>query len=284
MESLHQAYRNVAQQLCIPGLDGEKADIKKLVQAHLSREDIGPWLCVFYNADDLSMWIRVSGSEPGPGSLKEYLPKSKQGCIVFTSRDKKTAVKLAGRNIIEVPEMDEDGAIQLLQKSLIDLSLLGDQQDAKTLLKELTYLPLAIIQAAAYINKNSLTLRDYLLLLNKQEEGIIELLSEEFEDDWRYQSAKNPVATTWLISFEQIRYRDPLAADYLLFMACIDWKDIPQSLLPAGALRKNEIEAIGTLRAYSFIIKRGEAMVFDLHQLVHLATRNWLRKEGTLPR
>jgi hypothetical protein len=61
-------------------------------------------------------------------------------------------------------------------------------------------------------------------------------------------------------------------------MACIDWKDIPQSLLPDSAALKTRIEAIGTLRAYSFITKRGEAMVFDLHRLVHLATRSWLQK------
>jgi hypothetical protein len=71
-----------------------------------------------------------------------------------------------------------------------------------------------------------------------QEEAVIDLLSEEFEDDRRYDSIKNPVAMTWLISFEQIRHRDPLAADYLSFMACIDPKDIPQSLLPGGASRK----------------------------------------------
>jgi tetratricopeptide (TPR) repeat protein len=284
MDSLQQAYRDVAEQLRILGWDEEKADIKKLVQAHLSQEDARPWLCVFDNADDLSMWIRSSVSEPGSGSLKEYLPKSKQGCIVFTTRDKKTAVKLAGHNIIEVPDMDDDGAIQLLEKSLIEPSLLNDQRDAKILLKELTYLPLAIVQAAAYINENSITLGHYLSLLNEQEESVIELLSEEFEDDWRYPSVKNPVTTTWLISFEQIRRRDPLASDYLSFMACIDRKDIPQSLLPDGAALKKKIEAIGTLKAYSFIIKRSEAMVFDLHRLVHLATRNWLQKEGAFSR
>jgi hypothetical protein len=56
----------------------------------------------------------------GSGSLKEYLPKSKQGCIVFTSRDKRTAIKLAGQNIVQVPEMDEDGAVQLLQSLLLN--------------------------------------------------------------------------------------------------------------------------------------------------------------------
>lgn len=272
MDSLQQAYRDIAQQLRIPGWDEEKADVKKLVQAHLSQADTRPWLCVFDNADDLSMWIRSSGSEPGSKNLKDYLPKSKQGCIVFTTRDKKTAIKLAGQNIIEVPEMEEDGALQLLQKSLVEPSLLDRQGDANILIKELTYLPLAIVQAAAYINENSITLGDYLSLLNEQEESVIELLSEEFEDDWRYPSVKNPVATTWLISFEQIRHKS------------IDRKDIPQLLLPDDEALKKKLEAIGTLKAYSFIIKRGEGMVFDLHRLVHLATRNWLQKEGALSR
>lgn len=291
-DSLHQAYRDAAKQLRIPGCDEEKADVKKLVQAHLSQEDTRPWLLVFDNADDISMWIGSSESLPGPtpglsrgsGSLKEYLPKSRQGCIVFTTRDKRTAVKLASQGIIDIPERDEDGAVQLLQKSLINPALLDNQQDAKILVNELTRLPLAVVQAAAYVNENSMALRDYLSLLHEQEEDVIQLLSEDFEDDWRYRSVKNPVATTWLISFEQIRHRDLLAADYLSFMACIDRKDIPQSLLPAGTSRKKEAEAVGTLRAYSFIVKRGDATVFDLHRLVHLAMRSWLRREDALSR
>ena len=59
--------------------------------------------------------------------MKEYLPKSKQGCVVFTTRDKKGALKLAGWDIVEVPELDGDAAI-LLQESLIHPSLLGDQR------------------------------------------------------------------------------------------------------------------------------------------------------------
>jgi hypothetical protein len=93
---------------------------------------------------------------------------------------------------------------------------------------------------------------------------------------------KNPVATTWLISFEQIQRRDALAADYLSFMCYIDPKDIPQSLLPPGPSRKKEVEAIGTLDAYSFISKRPADLALDLHRLVHLSTRNWLRKEKSL--
>jgi hypothetical protein len=103
---------------------------------------------------------------------------------------------------------------------------------------------------------------------------VIDLLSEHFKDDSRYRKVRNPVATTWLISFEQIRIRDPLAADYLPFMAYINPKDIPQSLLPPGLSRKREVDAIGTLQAYSFITKRAVDLALDTHRLVHLATRN----------
>ncbi|KAG4427011.1 hypothetical protein IFR05_017506, partial [Cadophora sp. M221] len=103
-----------------------------------------------------------------------------------------------------------------------------------------------------------------------------------FEDHGRYRNVKNPVAITWLISFQQIRRRDPLAADYLSFICCINPKDIPQSLLPPGPSRKKEIDAVGTLDAYSFISKRPADQALDLHRLVHLATRNWLRKEDLL--
>ena len=282
MESLHQAYLGVARQMSIADCEEDKADVKRLVQDHLSKESAGQWLLVFDNADDINMWIAEAGSEPGSGRLIEYLPRSEQGYIMFTSRDRKAAVKLAHQNIVEVPEMDEDVATQLLQKCLINPGLVNSGSDTKALLEELTYLPLAIVQAAAYINENGITFADYLSLLADQEEEVINLLSEEFEDNGRYCSVKNPVATTWLISFEQIRHRDPLAADYLSFMACIDPKDIPQSLLPPGPSRKKEMEAIGTLNAYCFISKRPADLALDLHRLVHLSTRNWLRKEKLL--
>ncbi|KAF8865625.1 HET-domain-containing protein [Acephala macrosclerotiorum] len=285
LESLYQAYLDIARQLGIPGWEGEKADVKKLVQDYLSRDSAGQWLLVFDNADDDEMWFAEPGPEkrprPGRRGLVDYLPRSKQGCVIFTTRNRKVAVKLAQQNVVEVPEMDEEVATQLLQKCLLHPDIVHNQRDTAALLAELTYLPLAIVQAAAYINENGIVLSDYLSLLVDQEE-VVDLLSEEFEDDGRYREARNPVAMTWLILFEQIRRRNSLAADYLSFMACVDPRDIPQSLLPPGPSRKKEIDAIGTLHAYAFITRRPANLALDLHRLVHLATRNWLRKEGTL--
>jgi tetratricopeptide (TPR) repeat protein len=288
MESLRQAYLDVARQLGIPGWEDETADVKRLVQKYLSKDDAGQWLLVFDNADDMEMWIAKPGSgqnseQKSPG-LIDYLPRSKQGSIVFTTRDRKTAVKLAQQNVMALPDMNEEVATQLLQNCLSNPDLVNNRQDTIGLLVKLTYLPLAIVQAAAYINENGIAIADYLSLLEEQEEDVIDLLSEDFKDDGRYRDTKNPVATTWLISFEQVRRRDSLAAEYLSFMACVDPKGIPQSLLPPGPSRKKEIDAIGALYAYSFISRRPADLAIDLHRLVHLATRNWLRKEELLAR
>ena len=282
VESMLEAYLEVGRQLQIPNLEQEKAEVQKLVQRRLSQESFGRWLLVFDNADDINVWTESAGSITGSSRRIDHLPKSKHGSILFTSRSRRAATKLAGKNVVSVGEMDDTMAKALLESSLTDRDLLEDDQATADLLLKLTYLPLAIVQAAAYINEIQISLSEYSTLLDDTEQDTIDILSEEFEDEGRYVDIKNPIATTWLISFEQIRTCDPLAAEYLSFMACVDAKDIPQSLLPPAQSAKKAVDAIGTLTAYSFVTKHKTDQVLDLHRLVHLATRNWLRTEKSL--
>lgn len=280
-EKFQQSYFRIGQRLGIPGVDANERDVKKLVQEHLSQEKAGRWLLIMDNADDADMWLGSLGSETKDG-LAYFLPKSSQGSILFTTRSRKIAVDLAHQNIIEVSEMDSETATQMLSTSLADKSLLQDYDDFIELLKQLTFLPLGIAQAAAYINKNGIILAEYLSLLQEQEESVIEILSEDFEDEGRYRDGKNAVATTWLISFTQIRRDNPLAFEYLSMMSCIDSKAIPLSFLPVGKSPKAKVDAIGTLTAYSFVSKQSADQSLDLHRLVHLATRNWLKNESSM--
>ena len=59
---------------------------------------------------------------------------------------------------------------------------MGGKDVTAKLLDNLTYLPLAIKQAAAYINKNTMSVLDYLRLYEANDEDLIHLLSAEFED------------------------------------------------------------------------------------------------------
>ncbi|KAJ5190029.1 Acyl transferase/acyl hydrolase/lysophospholipase [Penicillium cf. griseofulvum] len=278
MESLQQAYQRVADQLGIT-LGDTREDVKRLVKDHLSRPSTGRWLLIFDNADEIDMWTDSQISTTG--GLKDYLPMSNQGAIVFTTRSNKVAQYLAATDVIEIAEMDELKATLVLRNSLISKELLHDTESTRKLLSRLTFLPLAIVQAASFINENRLTLANYVDLLDGQEQSAISLLSEDFEDKGRYKSIRNPVATTWLTSFEQIRQQSRLATDYLCFISCIKEKDILISLLPPASNIEQQ-KAIGLLSSYSFVRQRFEDSRLDMHRLVHLATRNWLQSVNLL--
>jgi tetratricopeptide (TPR) repeat protein/nucleoside phosphorylase len=272
-ESVEQGYRSIAQ---IVGIHGVKpTEVKNSVKSYLSQKTAGNWLLFFDNADDMDMWVESSTGTP---ALTEFLPRSENGHILFTTRNRKLAVKLVSSHVITVFEPDTATAVEILRKSLVEKELLNDANAAIALLNQLAFLPLAIAQAAAYINENNICLPDYSTLLQEQEADVIELLSEDFGDEGRYKNMQSPVATTWWISFQQIQRLDQTAADYLSFMACINTRNIPQSLLPQAISRKKRVDAIGLLKAFSFITVEGRNRSLSLHRLVHLSTRNWMRK------
>ena len=248
----------------------------------LRQESAGQWLLILDNADDIDMLYKRAYGDHGSLALSDYLPSSRHGSIIFTTRTRIAAVKQAGSNIIKVYEMEQVEARKVLEKSLIQTHILKEDKATIRLLNLLACLPLAIVQAAAFINANEISISSYIALYKNGEDEVIELLSKDFEDQGRYRDTKNPIATTWLISFNQIRLQDQLAADYLSFMSCLVSQRIPESLLPPAQSKIKMVEAIGTLTAYSFITKREIEQSFDLHRLVHLATRNWLRTTQSL--
>ncbi|KAK0741212.1 P-loop containing nucleoside triphosphate hydrolase protein [Schizothecium vesticola] len=271
--AFENAYRAIGQQLNVPGIDEEKADVKALIKAALSRQSTGSWLLIIDNADDTNLLF-------GNTALANCLPFSRKGSILFTTRNHELGVRLveSESHILPVEEMDRDEALKLLRKNLKG-DQMSDTRSNEALLEFLANLPLAIRQASAYMAKKQISTAQYLQLCKSSDEDVIELLSRDFEDRHRYETIQNPVATTWLISFQHISDHDPLAADYLRFMCFLAGKDIPQSLLPpAGRLKA--VEAIGTLKAYAFISQRKESDTYDIHRLVQISMLSWLAQKG----
>ncbi len=280
--SFENSYRNIGRKLQIPGLEDEKADVKQLVYNAMT-EIRSPWLMIIDNADDSDVLL-LADEKSSQRALREYLPTSCNGAILFTTRDHKTATKFAEANVITIKEMNRQESTELLTNSIQAQkhSLLDDKGGITELLDLLLDLPLAIKQAAAYINENSTPISEYLLFYHRSEQNMIEVLSESFEDYGRYNSQKNPVVMTWLISFEQIRRQCPLAVEYLSFIGVLLQDNIPISLLPPRKSLLEQNKAIGTLIAYSFITRRTGEEAFNIHRLVYLATRNWLYMENAL--
>ncbi|KAI1455276.1 hypothetical protein F4805DRAFT_468791 [Annulohypoxylon moriforme] len=270
--SFEQAYTEIAKQLSIRSEKGE--DLKELVQRYLDSEAAGKWLLIVDNADDYDDFF---GPPTSPGGLNKYLPKNDNGLILFTTRSRDVAIAATGSDVIDLHKMSPEEATNFLEKTLIRKQLLQNKIIVKELLEELTYLPLAIMQAAAYIDRNQISIEKYLGFLRGTEQTMVGLLSREFHDETRYPGSQNAIATTWLVSMEQIQKSDSTAAELLSFLSCIEPKAIPQSLLPMPQSEETE-HAIGTLRGYSFLVKRGNDDIFDMHSLVHVATRLWIRE------
>ena len=276
MESFEQACAQIARILGISQAAEDKEDVKELVRRYLSSERAGQWLLIVDNADDMEI---VTGSKQVRG-IADYLPHSNEGLVLFTTRTQEAAVALARSHVIKLEAMSRQEAVDLLKASLIRKDLLNSDSNTTDLLDELTYLPLAIAQAAAYLNTNEESVSEYLRLLRNTEQDMVSLLSREFYDNTRYRGSKNAVATTWLVSFNQILKHDLAAADLLSFMSCIAPNAIPRSILPGVELEEQMVHAIGTLCAYALVVRRADKETYDLHRLVHVATRVWLGRSG----
>jgi hypothetical protein len=279
-ESFELAYREIGIRLRIPGITDDNADVKQIVKKALSSENVGEWLMIVDNADDAGV-IMGNGDSRSP-RLSDSLPYTNRGKILFTTRSRKVARDLTQNNILELVDMSQTEARQLLVRRISKQALFDDGKAVEELLEILAYLPLAIVQAAAFINYNEISVSEYISLF-REAGNEVELFGEHFEDPSRYREMDSTIAKTWNISFDQILRKDPLAAEYLSFMACIDRINIPQSLLPIRGSSMQQARALGTLKGYAFITERQQALqklgsekLFEMHRLVHMASVWWL--------
>ncbi|KAI1150702.1 P-loop containing nucleoside triphosphate hydrolase protein [Nemania diffusa] len=277
-QTFEQAYTEIARRFDIP-INKNDVDPKDSVRRYLESESAGKWLLIVDNADDTEV---IFGKDGDRNSVYKYLPISDNGLILYTTRSRDVAFSVAANQVIDLQQLTYDEAETLLEKSMAP-SIVARKEHMAELLAELCYIPLAITNAVAYLNTNQLPIRKYLDLLRGTEEDMVNMMTREFNDSSRYDGSQNAVATTWIVSFEKIAKSDPLAAQLLSFVSCIEPKAIPGSLLPSTGPKSNTESAIGTLCQYSFLVRRGESDTFDMHALVHLASRIWTQKLGCLP-
>ena len=283
-----QGYQEIARRLCLPGWDDQKVDTLQLVYEWLSNEHNDEWLLIVDNADDEAAFFANKSREPmqelgASKPLARYLPKSIKGSVLVTTRDKRVGQRLAGREkAIEVLPMTAQDSKDLLQSRIAEED--WDDADAMRLIEELTYLPLAITQAAAFISENGITISEYLELLDTSETELKDLLSEHLEDPRRDLDTENSVMRTWKLSFEQISRGKPRAAELLSLMAVLDHHGAPRMLLRKdGETETGFLTALGALQAFSLITTgRGKDAACKMHRLVALSTQKWLELRGML--
>lgn len=251
---------------------------------------------VIDNADDAELFFPPHREQKNARSgaqekyLGQYVPECAHGSILITSRNKQAGQKLAkGKGLIEVNKMDDAEARQLLQASLEDRDDAPDDDELLTLARRLEHLPLALVQAAAFIEADTITIGHYIHLLDKSDRNLVELLSKEFETVGRDSETPCAVAETWIVSFSRIRQQNPFASELFSLMSFLDRQAIPIQFLEYYTEQQDQEgysdiqlqETLGILKAFSFVTE-GQDQSFDIHRLVQLISRKWLTREKKL--
>jgi tetratricopeptide (TPR) repeat protein len=174
--------------------------------------------------------------------------------------------------VVDLSTFSIEAALELLQNSLTDKSLLDDQESAIALVQGYNFSPLAIAQIAAYINREKINLSQFIYLLEGHESKI-KGIGGEIEE--RYKDSNDFRENALILTIQQIQQQNQLAADYISFMACMDPDIIPQSLLPPAKPEKRA-EIIGLLKD-SNIIQETVQGYYTIHRSIRRIIRDRMK-------
>ncbi|KAH7168414.1 kinesin light chain 3 [Fusarium sp. MPI-SDFR-AT-0072] len=306
MATFEESYRALADVLALPRRHEPEVNVLVLVRNWLQRDDIHPWLMIVDNADNINLFFHnMEHNDVLEDRLASYLPKSNKGKILVTSRSHNIAEKLVGssRAMLQIPVMEEEQALELLQQRLDNKT---EEAAAKDLVRTLDCIPLAVNQAAAYINRRGprVTIESYLDEFHRNEKRKDSLLRSDKGDLGRQDGASNSVVVTWQVTFEQIRREQPRAANLLSLMSQFQAQNIPEMMLHSyndddntqdkendadvidigseGDYESRRIDFendIDVLRGYS-LVNISIMGLFEMHSLVQFCTRSWISEFG----
>ena len=250
----------------LDGRGGPNADDPKArVHAALAGRD--DWLLIFDNA-------------PDPADIDGLLPPAGSGRVLITSQ----YPHWPGDQELDVPVLDQTTAARFL----LTRTGAGSEEEAASaeLAGELGGLPLALVQAAAYMRATGRTIADYLGLFRDWQAELMARGDPAGHD--------KRVTATWVLAFTELT-RSGLASGLLRMVACCAPEDIPLRLLmqprpgvaatfgPSVApllapLLDSPVacaEAVAGLRRYSLISAPRDGFV-SVHWLVQKITADQL--------
>ena len=229
-------------------------------------------------------WLLVFDNAPDQASIARFVPPAGLGRVLITSRNQIWPPGQA----LDVPVLDPQVAAEFLVNRTGD----ADQRAALDLADMLGGLPLALEQAAAYVQATGNTLAGYLAMFRQRRP---ELLGRGEPTGY-----PGTVATTWILAFDDVQRAAPDAAGLLRLLAFCAPEAIPLRLLlqprpgladrlgeqvapVLGPLLEDELtagDAIGALRRYSLVTPVGGGSV-SVQRLVQAVTADQMSTELT---
>ncbi|MBF0587674.1 MAG: tetratricopeptide repeat protein [Magnetococcales bacterium] len=269
--SLTHGIETLADRLQIPK---GRRDFRRraLLKALAKRDD---WLLIFHNVAQ------------APQALQGLIPNTNNGGrVLITSHlmawHRLHLKKKLGMQVIGPPKPAE--AVRLMNQRIEP----GDMEQVAALAKELGHLPLALLQAAAYLEQNRTSKQDAspkkhsaIKQYRKQiRDARLALITENDNPD---TAAPTHVDATVRLAMRQIGKSRPEAIQWLKLMAFLGSEQIPLSLFIKQAAKLPEplasvaekrdqlLESLQLLSGYGLILRSGEHIA--LHPMTQKAVR-----------
>jgi tetratricopeptide (TPR) repeat protein len=229
------------------------------------------WLLILDNADDLVM-------------AREFIPLRKRGHILLTTRAQNTR-PIAVRQAVLSMEPQDGALLLLLRMGKIEkdepLESAPEEfrNQAEALSIVLDGLPLALDQAAAFIDEKPSTLKEYLTFYESEGRELLKRRGRLAEDH-------SSVTVTFSLAFKKVADDNPVAADLLRVCAFLEADLIPEEIFSEGA--KELGEAIGSLAEspldlsdaieaagrFSLLQRHPEVRTVSIHRLVQAVLKD----------
>jgi tetratricopeptide (TPR) repeat protein len=217
-------------------------------------------------------WLLVFDGVREPRDLYDLLPPHITGHVLVTSRHASwagTALPLPLRGL----KRNEAVAL-LLGREGDDTEDDAEDDAARELAAALSDLPLALAQAAAYMDQTGTSVTEYLQRFRDHRARLLRLGGEGDHGP--------TVATTWAIAFRDVRERSPAAGELLDLCAFLAPEDIPRDALPPAlvAAAGDPLaldDAVKALRRWSLVDAHEDALA--VHPLVQAAVRDGMAAE-----
>jgi MinD-like ATPase involved in chromosome partitioning or flagellar assembly len=221
-----------------------------------------------------SEWLLIFDNAPSQGAVQAFVPPAGNGRVLITSQ---SAVWPPGQ-AVPVPVLGTEVAAAFLVTRTGD----PDRQAAADLAEELGGLPLALAQAAAFIETAGTTLAGYLAVFRNRRADLLA----------RGEVPGHPggVAAALGLALSRLGEESPAAAGLLRLLACLAPEPVPVALLLSDAQIASELDpdlatvvgpllgdpvaagdAVTALRRYSLVTPAGDGLVL-VHRLVQAVT------------
>lgn len=270
-DTLNNDFKTLATLLNLPERNDRKQNI--VVQA------VKYWLTTHTH------WLLILDNIDNLETIAKFLPEYGSGEVLLTTRLQAFGTIAQG---IEVKTMEQQEGMTFLLRRIkaiapdeFFMAATSDiQAQAAGVVVELDALPLALDQAGAYIEETRCGLSQYLHRYSTRHKELL-LRRGRFP-----MNHPDSVATTWSLSFQQVKQQSEAAAELLCLLAFLDPNSIPEEILTLGAGELGPIlntiisdpveldQIIELLLCYSLIQRDATGKSLSIHRLVQVILKD----------